>query len=88
MVLRSVKQSGYRPITNLAIDKIGCASNDGFIWVTVAGIRVYSCYWSPNSAKAEYEDFLERLEFSIRSSPTAVIITGDFNAKHSAGDHL
>lgn len=42
-----------------------------------------SCYWSPNSTFREYQDFLNRLEASIRSDPTEVLLTGDFKAKHT-----
>jgi exonuclease III len=55
----------------------------GFRWVTAHGIRLYSCYWSPNSTFTDYMDFLNRLEQSIRSERSEAIITGDFNAKHT-----
>lgn len=47
------------------------------------GTRLYSCYWSPNSTIQDYKDFVTRLERSIRSETTEVILTGDFNAKHT-----
>lgn len=55
----------------------------GFRWITSQGIRFYSCYWSPNSTSKEYLDFLTSLHSSIKSATTEVLITGDFNAKHS-----
>jgi len=55
----------------------------GFRWISAHGIRLYSCYWSPNSTFIDYLDFLNRLERSIRSERTEAIITGDFNAKHT-----
>jgi len=58
------------------------AGEAGFRWISVHGIRLYSCYWSPNSMFPEYLDFLTRLEHSIRNDRTEAIITGDFNAKH------
>lgn len=54
----------------------------GFRWISAHGIRLYSCYWSPNTTLPEYLDFLTRLEHSLRSERTEAIITGDFNAKH------
>lgn len=54
----------------------------GFRWVIANGIRMYSCYWSPNSTLQEYKDFVGRLEASIKSQPSEVLLTGDFNAKH------
>jgi len=55
----------------------------GFRWVCDRGLRIYSCYWSPNSTLQEYEDFISRLEASIRRTATEILLTGDFNAKHS-----
>lgn len=69
-------------ITTMQTDEIGSAEN-GFVWVTVGGVRVYSCYWSPNTSYQEYEAFIARLEVSVRSSSVPVVIGGDFNAKHS-----
>lgn len=54
----------------------------GFRWVCDRGLRIYSCYWSPNSTLQEYEDFISRLEASIRTATTEILLTGDFNAKH------
>lgn len=54
----------------------------GFRWVSAHGIRLYSCYWLPNSTYPEYWDFPTRLEYNLRSERTEAIITGDFNAKH------
>ncbi|XP_016655915.1 uncharacterized protein LOC107882289 [Acyrthosiphon pisum] len=55
----------------------------GFRWVEVHGLRLYACYWSPNSTIQEYKDFVNRLERSIRSEATEILVTGDFNAKHA-----
>lgn len=70
------------PLSNIPEDEVG-TGEDGFVWVTTCGSRLYSCYWSPNTTDAEYEQFLRRLEASIRSSPWPVLVAGDFNAKHS-----
>jgi len=55
----------------------------GFRWVSAHGLRMNSCYWSPNSTLLEYTDFISRLEASIRSDSTEDLLTGDLNAKHS-----
>lgn len=70
------------PVTNTPMDDVGGALNDGYVWVAVGGIRVYACYWSPNTRYSDFEDFLRRLENSVRSSPVPVVVAGDFNAKH------
>jgi len=53
----------------------------GFRWIQMNGHRLYSCYCSPNVTLTVFEDFLNALETSVRSSPVPTIITGDFNAK-------
>jgi len=45
----------------------------GFCWVTIGDIRIYSCYWSPNTDFDRFEDFLSRLETSIRGATVPVI---------------
>jgi len=44
-------------------------------------VRIYSCYWSPNSTFQDFENFLYRLGCSVRGSNQPVIVGGDFNAK-------
>lgn len=58
-------------------------SEAGFRWISIAGARIYSCYWSPNTAVADFFDFLLRLERSIRSAKEDILLAGDFNAKHT-----
>lgn len=70
---------------NIPVDDLG-AGNNGFVWVAIGDMRIYSCYWSPNISPADFEDFLRRLEASIRSSPGDVVVAGDFDAKHSEWD--
>jgi len=55
----------------------------GFRWISITGMRIYSCYWSPNTSLADFMDFLLRLERSIRSTTEDILLAGDFNAKHS-----
>lgn len=52
----------------IQIVEAGPADNRGFRWVQLEGVRVYACYWSPNTAFAEFEDFLGRLDASVRGS--------------------
>jgi len=56
--------------------------------VAVHGLKLYTCYWSPNSTIQDYKDFLSRLERSIKSEAREVLLTGDFNAKHVDWDCL
>ncbi|KAE9530118.1 hypothetical protein AGLY_011580 [Aphis glycines] len=58
-------------------------SEAGFRWIAAAGMRIYSCYWSPNTSISDYRDFLFRLERSIRTATGEILLAGDFNAKHS-----
>lgn len=64
----------------IPLNQIGDPEN-GFRWLEFPGVRVYSCYWSPNCNITEYKDFLLRLERSIRASTMPIIAAGDFNAK-------
>lgn len=65
---------------NLQVDKIG-PRLQGFRWIEANQIRFYSCYCSPNIALTEFDDFLERLETSIRESDLPAVVAGDFNSK-------
>lgn len=57
----------------------------GFRWVELSGIHHYSVYWPPQSSSsiAEFTNFLDRLETSIKESAIPVIAAGDFNSKSS-----
>ncbi|XP_008190142.1 uncharacterized protein LOC103311988 [Acyrthosiphon pisum] len=77
----ATETSAVTVLRQLPRNRVG-PSVPGFRWVEFPGIRLCSCYWSPNSIIAEFTDFLLRLEIIIRSSPTlAVVCAGDFNAK-------
>lgn len=65
------------------IEEIG-KPESGFTWITIRKTRIYSCYISPNITLTEYENWLARLEISIRTATCDVIVAGDFNAKHYA----
>jgi len=71
---------------NLPILETSLVNDLGFRWVTTYcnpayDIHIYSCYWSPNTDFDRFEDFLSRLETSIRGATVPVIVAGDFNAK-------
>lgn len=67
-------------LSGVPVNHVGPQEN-GFRWIEIPGLRIYSCYWSPNCTIAEYTDFLLRLEMSIRNSSIPVLVAGDFNAK-------
>jgi len=72
----------------MRVREIGHRDNDGFRWVALDDIIIYSCYWSPNTDYTSFVDFLDRLEGSVRNAQGAVIVAGDFNAKSPVwGDH-
>lgn len=66
---------------NFVADQIG--SGQGFTWVQISGIRVYSCYYSPNRPLTEFTAQLAELVDSVSAIPAqvGVIIGGDFNSK-------
>jgi len=79
----SLGRSAVVILGNLPVNRVG-PMHQGFRWVEVQGLRVYSCYWSPNCSINEYKDFLLQLELSIRNSLIPVVVAGDFNAKSRA----
>lgn len=56
-------------------------TNNGFVWVEVAGVRIYSCYFSPNVHIGDFEANIQALEDSLRACSVDSLIVGDFNAK-------
>ena len=53
----------------------------GFVWVEVAGVRVYSCYFSPNDPFEIFETQILLLEKSLREARGQSLNAGDFNSK-------
>ena len=53
----------------------------GFVWVEVAGVRVYSCYFSPNDPFEIFETQILLLVESLRKASGRSLIAGDFNSK-------
>lgn len=56
----------------IQITEIGDLEN-GFVWINTGSLRIYACYVSPNITIAEYDNWLGRLEASIRTSSCDVI---------------
>lgn len=56
-------------------------AGEGFVWVEVEGVVIYSCYFSPNRSLDDFITFLDDVGRSLRSTNSAdIVITGDFNA--------
>ena len=53
----------------------------GFVWVKLAGVRVYSCYFSPGDLFDVFETQILLLEESLREAIGRSLIGGDFNSK-------
>lgn len=58
------------------------STTKGFVWIEFEGMRLYSCYFSPNDDFRKFEEELEVLEDSLANSNLKVLVTGDFNSKH------
>ncbi|XP_051159331.1 uncharacterized protein LOC127280415 [Leptopilina boulardi] len=56
-------------------------TDKGFVWVEVAGVRIYSCYFSPNDPFKKFVAEVQALEESVRAFGGDVLIAGDFNSK-------
>lgn len=65
---------------DLTIDKIE-ENHENFVVVHTMGIRIYSCYFSPNMELSDFLIRLSKLEENVKTGKTAVIIVGDFNSK-------
>ena len=53
----------------------------GLIWAEVAGVRVYSCYFSPSDPFEIFETQILLLEESLREASGRSLIAGNFNSK-------
>ena len=56
-------------------------SDAGFVWVEVAGVRVYSCYFSPSNLFEIFETQILLLEESLKEACGRSLIASDFNSK-------
>ena len=52
-----------------------------FVWVEIEGIRVSSCYFSPNEEHDDFIQVLANLEDDLRSTRGQFLVSGDFNCK-------
>lgn len=68
-------------VTGVDFDQIG-PMDTGFQWVTMKGIRIYSCYCRPKLPIVEYEGYNSKIEDDIRRARGNVLVTRDFNAIH------
>ena len=57
-----------------------------FVWVEVAGVCVYSCYFSPNDRLEVFEIQILHLEESLSENVGRTPIAGDFNSKSPSGE--
>lgn len=48
----------------------------------VDGLKIYSCYCPPSLSHQKYIDFLARLQLSLTSLNSEVLLIGDVNAHH------
>lgn len=67
---------------NIKVSEI-CEENEGFVYATINGVRIYSCYYPPSMDINQFEEQINKLEMSIRSSKGRIIVAGDFNSKSS-----
>ena len=56
------------------------------VWLEVAGVRVYSCYFSPNDPNEIFQTQILLLEKSLREASGRSLIAGDFNSKSPKWD--
>ena len=59
----------------------GLEYNAGFVYVEVAGVRLYSCYFSLNDPLEVFETQILDLEESLSEAVGRTLIGGDFNSK-------
>lgn len=64
--------------SNMAVLKyIAC---NGFVYVELESVVIYSCYVSPNITISEFENYLYEIKTSMGLQKKPVIIGGDFNS--------
>ena len=56
-------------------------SDARFVWVEVAGVRLYSCYFSPGDPFEVFETQILLLEESLSENVRRSLIGGDLNSK-------
>ena len=53
----------------------------GLVWFEVTGVRVYSCYFSPNNPSEIFDTEILLLEESLKEASGRSLIADDFNSK-------
>ena len=56
-------------------------SDAGFVWVEVAGVRVYRCYFSSGDPVKVFDTQFHLLAESHREATGRTLIAGDFSSK-------
>lgn len=67
------------PNTNILIR--GHGAGRGYVWVECSQVTFVSCYFTPNSSAAEFQDNLNQMEDTLRTLGKVIIVGGDFNAR-------
>lgn len=62
-------------------NEVGVVDGEGFVWVEVGRIRLYSCYYSPNSPIDAFEHDISQLAEDMESSRLPIVVTVNFNCK-------
>lgn len=65
---------------NIEVAKSGL-EHEGFVWVELKDMVIYSCYSSPNITNQEFQNYLMTLGRSLRTHSKGIIVAGDLNAK-------
>lgn len=58
-----------------------CEESSGFTWIETEGLRIYSCYYSPNDQYDKFLRDIDELERSMRTAKLKLLMAGDFNSK-------
>lgn len=64
---------------NIKVEKFG--KGNGFNWVELEDVLIFSCYVSPNVPDLMLENMLVDIDNLLQSKNKDIIITGDFNGK-------
>ena len=59
-------------------------SDAGFVWVDVARVHVYSCYFSPGDPLEVFKTQIHLLEESLSETTRRIVIASDFNSPRLA----
>lgn len=59
----------------------GTGAGQGFAWVELTEMIIFSCYFSPSSPDAIFSSDIDTLSEELRKCRKNVLVAGDFNAK-------